>query len=428
MPLTTTIFERDRRVYLVGAVAPIQPSPTEVDEYAFAANMKSTAPNTNIVWMRGQYVEAEKANLNGAEWASEELRIKALTPMLMPVTVMHDPRTAVGMIADTKLLTPESAGVPRSRIDTTLGLWAHRFPEVVEEAVHNYQAGMLMQSMECMYSHYDCVECGQSFPNLPERAERVNWCSHLQATGSERAARRLRDITFTGTGLIFGSRGAKGAYTEAHLEVFQEEVAEFHERANTDRGPSKRRKRNMALIEIEQEKYDTLTAAAARVPVLVAEVATFKTEAAKVPDLERKVETTEAEKVAAEAKATAAEDKVKEHEETARTATLATERLSKLGTGFNAKLGEFTTARLKAQAGTLSDEDWDARLQELEEIAKVKRDDGTAAAATGKDDLFTREEVARTAAPAGGGNGAAPSPQARGAVVTGLLKQLTPKS
>jgi hypothetical protein len=34
--------------------------------------------------------------------------------MLMPVTVMHDPRTAVGTIADVKLLTPEKDGVPRA--------------------------------------------------------------------------------------------------------------------------------------------------------------------------------------------------------------------------------------------------------------------------------------------------------------------------
>lgn len=416
----TVVFERDRRVYLVGSVAPISPSSTEVSEYAFAESMKGQAPNDNIVWLRGQYVEADRPNLNGAEWANEELRIKALTPMLMPVTVMHDPRTAVGLIADTKLLTPEGAGVPRSRIDTTLGLWAHRFPEVVEEAMHNYRSGALMQSMECSYSHYDCTECGMSFPNLPGRAERVNWCSHLQETGKDRAARRLRDITFTGTGLIFGSRGAKGAYTEAHLEVFQEEVAEFHERANTDRGPRKpRRKHHM---EIEDTKYDSLTTAAARVPDLESKLADALAEAAKIPELERKLEAAETAKVAAETAKADADKKIAEHEESARTATLATERLAKLGNGFNAKLGEFTKGRLTAQAGTLSDEDWDARLQELEETAGVKRDDGTAAAEADAD-VLTREEVARTAAANGGGT--PQSPQARQSVVSGLVKQLT---
>jgi hypothetical protein len=421
--IDTVVFERDRKVYLVGAVAPISPSSTEVEEYAFAGPLRSQAPNENIVWMRGQYVEADKPNLNGAEWASEELAIKALTPMLMPVTVMHDPSTAVGLIADTKLLTREGAGVPRSRIDTTLGLWAHRFPEVVEEAMHNYRNGALMQSMECMYSHYDCAACGASFPNLPERAERVNWCAHLKASANERAARRLRDITFTGTGLIFGSRGAKGAYSEAHLEVFQEEVAEFHERAHSaGRGKRKRRARNMDTIEIDRSEYDSLKAAAARVPELEAKAAGAETEAAKVPELERKVEQAETEKVAAETRATSAEAKVSEHEEAARTATLASERLGKLGGGFTAKLGEFTKSRLSAQAGALSDEDWDARLQELEETAGVKRDDG--GTASDDADVLSREEIARSAT-GGAIASTAPSPQARGAVIGGLLKQLT---
>jgi hypothetical protein len=420
--IDTVVFECGRKVYLVGALAPISPSSTEVEEYAFAGPLRSQAPNENIVWMRGQYVEADKPNLNGAEWTSHELAIKALTPMLMPVTVMHDPSTAVGLIADTKLLTREAANVPRSRIDTTLGLWAHRFPEVVEEAMHNYRNGALMQSMECMYSHYDCAACGASYPNLPERAERVNWCAHLKATGNERAARRLRDITFTGTGLIFGSRGAKGAYTEAHLEVFQEEVAEFHERAHTGR-KRKRRTRNMDTIEIDRSEYDSLKAAAARVPDLEAKAAAAETEAAKVPELERKVEQTEAEKVAAEAAATAAQAKVSEHEEAARTAALASERLAKLGSGFTAKLGEFTKNRLTAQAGALSDEDWDARLQELEETAGVKRDDGTGGG--GGDDVLSREEIARSATGGASEGAAGPSPQARGAVIGGLLKQLT---
>jgi hypothetical protein len=402
----TVIFERDRRVYLVGTVAPISPSSTEVEEYAFAQTLRTQAPNENIVWLRGQYVEADKPNLNGAEWTSDELAIKA--------------RTAVGLIADTKLLTREAASVPRSRIDTTLGLWAHRFPEVVEEALHNYQHGELMQSMECMYSHYDCTACGKSFPNLPERAERVNWCEHLKAAGNERAARRLRDITFTGTGLIFGSRGAKGAFTEAHLDVFQEEVAEFHERAKS--GRPRRRKRNMDTIEIERGEYDSLKAAAARVPDLEAKVVTAEAEAAKVPELERKVEETETAKVAAESAKTAAESKVAGFEEAERTAELATERLGKLGAGFTGKLGEFTKQRLQAQAGTLTDEDWDARLQELEETAGVKRDDGSGAS---DDDVLTREEVARSAAGDQQQQHSAPSPQARGAVIGGLLKQLT---
>lgn len=177
----------------------------------------------------------------------------------------------------------------------------------------------------------------------------------------------------------------------------------------------------MDTIEIDRSEYDSLKAAAARVPDLESRATAAEAEAAKVPDLTRKVEETEAAKVAAETAKAEAQAKVTQHEEAARTATLATERMGKLGAGFTGKLGEFTKGRLTAQAGTLTDEDWDARLQELEETAGVKRDDGTAAAPAG--DTFTREEVARAAVSTNGD--AAPTPQARGAVVGGLLAQLT---
>lgn len=177
----------------------------------------------------------------------------------------------------------------------------------------------------------------------------------------------------------------------------------------------------MDKIEIDRSEYDSLKAAAARVAELEARAVAAEAEAAKVPDLERKVEETEAAKVAAETAKAAAETKVAEHEEAARAATLASERMAKFGTGFTAKLGEFTKGRLAQQAGTLSDDEWAARIQELEETTGVKHDDGTGAPA---DDVFTREEVARAAAGSPAPNGA-PSPQARGAVVGGLLKQLT---
>src|SRR3954467_4656095 len=101
------IFERGDRIYMTAPVQVFTPTEQSVEEYAFAQQVKSQAPNDNIVWLKGQYVEADSPNLNGAQWTAEEIAIKSLTPMLMPVTVMHDPRTAVGTIADVQLLTPE---------------------------------------------------------------------------------------------------------------------------------------------------------------------------------------------------------------------------------------------------------------------------------------------------------------------------------
>lgn len=424
------VFERGELVYLVGPVAPFDPSSAELDELAFAKSLREQSPNENLVWMRGQYVEADRANANGHEWSSNEIAIKSVTPRLMPVTLMHDPRVNIGLIADTALLTPDADKVPRSRIDTTLGLWGHRFPEVIEQARENHKAGTLMQSMECLPAYYDCGECGRRFPKLPGRAEEATWCSHLRGEGSAPATRRLGNVTFTGSGLILGTLGATGAFDRAHLEVFEEEVAEAHQRAHTD--DRQRRRTRMDEITIKRSEYDALqekAAKAARADDLASENVTLKERAEAA---EKKVESEETAKVAAEKERDEEKQKREGLEETARVAALGKERIGKLGSGFTGKLGEFTRGRLEEQAGKLSDEDWENRLKELEETAGTKRDDGEAAGSgsasgsAGGSGTFSTEETARTQAGSGGGNGGngqGPSDGARRSVVAGLAKK-----
>jgi hypothetical protein len=431
------IFERDSRVFLVSPVAPFTPAQSEVEELAFARALLDAAPNPNIKWLRGQYVEADNPNLNNALWTEGELAISSLTPNLMPVTVMHDPRTAVGLIADTKLLTRAKDNVPRSRIDSTLGIWAHRFPEIAAEIDANYASGDLMQSMECLPTHYDCTACGKRFPKLPGGAEKAQWCACLRGETAQKGARALGNVTFTGTGLIFGHRGATGALPTAHLEVLQEEVAEFHEKARKDGSHTPRPKRGNRRMEIEDREYQQLIADRAERDRLKEELATAKTEAAKVPDLERKVEETETAKVAAEQERDSLKTEKETLEEQARVQTLAKERLGALGSDFLGKFGEFAKGKLEEQAGKLDDAAWEDYLKEREEMAGVARDAGEkgGAAPSGSgggsgDGTFTREEVARSGAGGGGGGTSttpsAPSDTKRRSVVAGLVRKPEP--
>lgn len=430
MTLAPFAFERGETMYLVSPVVPFQPEQKDIEEFAFADTVLKHAPNPNIVWMKGQYVEADRPNLNGAMWLSDELAVKSLTPNFMPVTVMHDPRTAVGLIADTRLVLPDEKadnGPKRARLDNTIGLWGHRFPEAVEEALANYEAGSLMQSMECRPGYYDCSECGTRFAKLPGGAEEANWCAHLKGVQGEQAARILGGVCFTGTGLIFGSRGAQGAYTEASLEPLMDEVAEFHERAHdhkrqTPKTPKTRSKRNM---EIEDSRYQELLAAESRLKEIEPKLAESEAAAAKVPGLESQVERLETEKVAAESERDEEKAKREGLEEQARAETLRNERVSKLGQDFLAKLGETTKGKLDEQAKSMSDEDWTARLEELAELTGVAHDAGTKVDPADKD-TFTTEEVARAGGSGlGGGNnggGSEPSAEKRRSVVAGLAK------
>lgn len=431
--MKTKVFEQGDRYFFLGPVSPITPGASEVEEFAFAEQIKKMAPNENILWMRGQYVEADTPNANRQQWTSEEIALKHLTPVFMPVTVMHDTRTAVGLIADTSLLLPDADNVPNPRIDTTLGLWAHRFPEACEEAMENYRQGTLMQSMEAVSPHYSCSECGQVFHKLPDGSERANWCSHLKGENGEKAARILGNVTFTGTGLIFGTRdGARGANGKAYLELSAEELANWHEEAHAATRTSRRTGKDRKVSKVETKEislheYETLKAESAELAKLKAELAAA--EQAKA-EAEKKVEETEAAKVKVEEELASTKKEKEELEESARRAELAGERMSKLGKGFTGRLGEFTAERLRKDAETLDEEAWENRLKELEEMSGFKRD----APAEGGDNpkkesskpetsVFTSEELARAGVGANNNRGDShePSLGERTSVVGKLL-------
>jgi hypothetical protein len=388
----TLVYEEGDKLYLVAPVTPQEFGDDEVAAFAFGSELVQRAPNPHIAWFRGHYVEADIANGNGAMW------------------------TAVGAIADVALRTPERDQVPRSKIETALALWKHRFPDVVEEAMHNYERGSLMQSMECLAPNYDCATCGRGYTKLPRGAERAAWCDHLSGVAGVPAVRILRAVVFTGSGLIFGSRGATGADPQAHLETFQQEVAEFHQRVHRDTKP--RRKRTMDTREIPVNEYDELRARPER--------AELDDAIARAEKAERELETAETAQKAAEKERDELKTEVDAAKETARQATLRDERLGTLGGGFLDALGDKTKERLRGQATNLSEEDWTARLEELEELTGKLRDLGKADSPNGRsgDGAFTPAEVARFQGAGGdaGGAGREPTPNQRRSVFADLAK------
>jgi hypothetical protein len=452
-------FEEGDMLYLVAPVSPATPTASEIEEFAFGKSivddLRQQAPNENLAWFGGHYVEADRPNLNGAMWLSQELAIASLTPVMMPVTVMHDYRSAVGVIAHADLQLPGQGNQARSKIETALALWKHRFPDAVEEAEHNYQQGTLMQSMECHSPDYNCSECGMHFVKLPQKAEQQFWCDHLKAShgGSSQnaaadqnrnASRILRNVTFTGSGLIFGSRGKVGADPEANLSAFQQEVAEFHTAShrNVSRKSQTQRRstRRMDEITIPKTEYDELQRRPSRQELDDA--------VKRAQDAEAAAEKAEQEKAAAETAQKAAEEKaeqatakVTEFEEKANRQSLRDTRWEALGNEFTAKLDTLpsTKANLLRDAESMEDAAWDTRLKEVEETTGLKRDakkDGGNGGGGGggggsehENAIFNRDEVARYGGGGGesGGTGGPQrqSPGERRSVMSGLTK---PKS
>lgn len=446
---TPRIQEHGARIYITTPVQLWAPSDAEVQAFVFGSDVRKSAPNDNLLWLRGQYVEADAPNANSDQWTAGELAIKSLTPVLMPITIMHDLRSAVGVIADAKLVTPEADGVPRARIDTALAVWSHRFPEAAAEAKINAEQGTLMQSMECISAYYDCSICGVMMQRganwQQEWAEHSGSHAPTVAADGRKPARILANVTFTGVGLIFGTRGARGAYRDAHLQV--EELAAMHQEAHAGTVSNKRTGRKNQM-DIDDSKYQELVARSVAATAAEAKVTELTT---TIADKDKAIEKLEADKLSAEEKATKAETEANDAKEAVRVAAMRDERIAALGTAFKAKLDKLETTRklVATQAGKMTDEEWTARLAELSETLAVKHDanetpaddkddkggkgggGGDTLAGTG--DIFSRREVAGSVAGGvgevtAGDTGTAPSPASRQSVVGGLIKRPTKRT
>lgn len=137
-------------------------------------------------------------------------------------------------------------------------------------------------------------------------------------------------------------------------------------------------------MEIEDRRFQELVAAEAQNKDLLAKVADLEPKAAKLPQAEKDAEDAEAAKVKAEQERDAEKARADTAEQVAAETTLREERFEQFGSGFIARLDKAprTKKTLTEQAGTLDDDAWKARVEELEESFAIKAD----AKADGKKD------------------------------------------
>lgn len=182
----------------------------------------------------------------------------------------------------------------------------------------------------------------------------------------------------------------------------------------------------METVEISKTEHDRLVALEAK----------LEGEKTRADEAERKVEQTEADKVKVEGERDTLKTEKEALEETARQTTLRDERINALGKGFMDALGktESIKTRVEAQAKDMSDEDWTARLDELEELLGKKRDDagdgddgnGNPSEETAEE--FTAADLSKLTAGANGNGDAAVSPAARRSTVGALAGAFGKKS
>lgn len=158
-----------------------------------------TDANPDIMWISGNFVEADTPNSNGQLWTAADLQMSEYTIRYAPLNVAHRFRHPVGFFADTRTVQLERAQEQGSlKIQALAGLWAHVFPEHAAVVAAADTAGELFLSMECTGTHLVCAGdngCGQRFDYQVADGH----CEHLR---NRTSIRHIVNPTFRGGALI----------------------------------------------------------------------------------------------------------------------------------------------------------------------------------------------------------------------------------
>lgn len=210
---------------------------------------KASSGNPYMTWVQGRYVEAEKANRNGAYWSTEDLQFGEMSVKHGPLNWLHEEQTVIGTIADNALIHPAAAQtasltttangifstqMPRPYMAAVSAMWNWVRPDKVEAVERAADQNRLWYSMECVGREISCVSdetytgCGTSFDYVKAMTEPASTCEHLQARSG---ARRIVDPAFLGGAVIvppsapgWGSANAEILRNAAGLaeQTFQE--------------------------------------------------------------------------------------------------------------------------------------------------------------------------------------------------------------
>lgn len=175
---------------------------TPVEE--FTSEAASDMAKRLFLRLRGRFVEAEKANGNGAFWSARDLEVGLPTVATGPLNWLHEERRIVGALSDAHLVQREAAAAsglgPHITADAVLWRWLYpQEARIVERAADERK---LWYSMECVSPEVACVGdngCGAQVPYLDALQRSGAACQHMRERS---ASRRFVDPVFQGGAII----------------------------------------------------------------------------------------------------------------------------------------------------------------------------------------------------------------------------------
>lgn len=241
------LTEVDGHVLLTASATAVQ-SMTDYPERELAAEYEKAAGNPALMHLTGRFVEAEKANVNGAFWSTADLDYGEKTPIHAPVNYLHRSRHVIGAFTDSKLIRPplataeQAANGGRPFLAVNAVLWREFFPyeaRIVEMASDKRK---LFWSMECQSRTIRCETssdgalqgCGNEYPfkQVMSAATNNTVCTHLR----ERASQRHFVMPRFNAGAVIVppvNPGWKAAHAEVRVEAEALAEATFSEAASS---------------------------------------------------------------------------------------------------------------------------------------------------------------------------------------------------
>lgn len=209
---------------------------------------KAASGNPYMMWLQGRYVEAEKANRNGAFWSTSDLQYGEMSVKHGPLNWLHDDNTIIGTIADNALIHPQqvaaeplAAGLIRASTSTNLllsipqprpymaavsAVWRWINHDKAHEIERAADIGKLYYSMECVGREMSCQSdethegCGRSFDYQVAMTEPDKLCEHMAGRTS---ARRIVDPSFLGGAVIIPP--SQPGWGAANVEVMTQSAS-----------------------------------------------------------------------------------------------------------------------------------------------------------------------------------------------------------
>jgi hypothetical protein len=202
---------------------------------------KAASGNPHMLWLQGRFVEAEKANRNGAFWSTADLQFGEMSVRHGPLNWLHDETTVIGTIADNVLVHPEAdkeaaglfTGQPRPFMAAVSAVWRWVHPEKAQAIEHFAADGKLWYSMECIAREMACgsddtrTGCGKSFDYVKAMTQPQDTCEHI---ASRTSARRMVDPAFLGGAVIVPP--AQPGWGAANVELVRQ-AASLAEQTHT---------------------------------------------------------------------------------------------------------------------------------------------------------------------------------------------------